>query len=70
MAGSAIKRVTVNLPAKLLHDAEEATGHGITETIVEGLQLIAKRRAGQKLIALRGKLDLHIDLDVSRERSR
>lgn len=68
MSESAIKRVTVNLPAKLLQEAESVTGSGITKTIVEGLQLIARRRAAQKLLALRGKLALDIDLDASRER--
>jgi hypothetical protein len=67
---AAIKRVTVNLPAKLLADAEQATGGGITETIVMGLELVARRRAHARALALKGKLALRIDLDVSRERPR
>jgi hypothetical protein len=70
MADPATKRVTVNLPAKLLKDAESVTGSGITKTIVEGLELVARRRAVEKILALRGKLDLRIDLDVARERRR
>jgi hypothetical protein len=70
MAAPAIKRVTVNLPAALLSEAEEVSGRGITETIVQGLELLARRRAHTKAMALKGKLDLVIDLDVSRERSR
>lgn len=70
MAGAATKRVTVNLPADLLEDASEVTGKGITETIVEGLSVIARRRAYAKAMALRGTLDLKLDLDVSRERTR
>lgn len=70
MAERAMKRVTVNLPAKLLSDAEEVSGSGITETIVLGLELLARRRAYTKGLALKGKLNLNIDLDVSRERSR
>jgi hypothetical protein len=69
MAEAAIKRVTVNLPAKLLNEAEQVSGRGITETIVLGLQLLARRRAYAKAIALKGKLHLTIDLDSSRERS-
>jgi hypothetical protein len=69
MAGAAIKRVTVNLPAKLLSEAEGVTGSGITDTIVLGLELLARRRAYAKAMALKGKLRLNIDLDVSRERS-
>ena len=70
MVDAAIKRVTVNLPAKLLSEAEEVTGLGITETIVAGLSLLARRRAYTKALALKGRLRLNIDLDVSRERAR
>ena len=70
MVQSATKRVTVNLPDALLREASEVTGKGITETLIEGLQVIARRRAHAKAIALRGKLDLRIDLEESRERSR
>jgi hypothetical protein len=70
MADPAIKRVTVNLPAQLLQDAEAVTGRGITETLVEGLRLIARRRAHAKALALRGRLDLDIDVGASRERAR
>jgi hypothetical protein len=68
MAATAIKRITVNLPAKLLDEAEQVSGRGITETIVLGLELLARRRAYQKAIALKGKLRLAVDLNVSRER--
>ncbi len=69
MAGSAIKRVTVNLPAKLLSEAEQVSGRGITDTIVLGLELLARRRAYAKALALKGKLRLGINLDLSRERA-
>ena len=69
MAGSAIKRVTVNLPAKLLAEAGQVSGRGITETIVLGLEQLARRRAYAKAIALKGKLRLAINLDASRERT-
>ena len=69
MVKAATKRVTVNLPDALLREAERVTGLGITETLVEGLKLLAQRRAYAKALALRGKLDLRIDLDVSRERT-
>jgi hypothetical protein len=65
-----IRRITANLPDDLLRSAQEVTGKGITETLVEGLELVRRRRAGQKLKALRGRLPLDIDLDVSRERRR
>jgi hypothetical protein len=70
MAGRAVKRVTVNLPRELLQEAEEITGQGITETLVAGLKLLAMRSAYRKAMALRGKLDLRIDIETSRERNR
>jgi hypothetical protein len=66
----AVKRVTVNLPARLLADARSSTKRGITETLVEGLELVARRRAAERALKLRGKLHLSIDLDESRERRR
>ena len=69
MSDDEVKRVTVNLPRHLLQDAVEVTGAGTTETIVQGLQLLARRRAYPKALALKGKLDLRIDLDASRERA-
>ena len=64
-----MKRVTVNLPAKLLSEAEEVSGRGITETIVLGLELLARRRAYARALAMKGKLHLKVDTDVSRERA-
>jgi len=64
-----VKRITANLPAGLLDDAMAVTGKGITETLVEGLQLVRQRRAYQKAMALKGKLQLDIDLEELRDRS-
>lgn len=65
---TAVKRITANLPGELLEDAMAATGKGITETLVEGLLILKGRRASQKALSLRGKLELEIDLEGSRER--
>ena len=64
------RRVTANLPDQLLEEAMAVTGKGITETLVEGLRLVRRARAYEKAMALRGKVKLAIDLDVSRERRR
>ena len=64
------RRITANLPEDLLREAQEVSGKGITETIVEGLQLVRRRRALEKALALRGKVELRIDLEESRERRR
>lgn len=62
------KRITANLPEDLLEGAMEMTGKGITETLVEGLRLVQRARAYEKAAALRGKIDLKINLEESRER--
>ena len=64
------RRVTANLPEELLDEAMEATGAGITETLTEGLRLVRRSRAYAKAMALKGKLRLRVDRDVSRERRR
>lgn len=62
------RRITANLPDDLLADAMKATGKGITETLIDGLELVRRRRAYAKALKLQGKLRLEIDLDASRER--
>jgi hypothetical protein len=64
------RRVTANLPGDLLEDAMGVTGKGITDTLVTGLRLVRRTRAYRKAMALRGKVQLKIDLDESRERPR
>jgi hypothetical protein len=64
------KRVTANLPEDVLAGALQATGKGITDTLVEGLRLVRRAQAHQKAMALRGKLVLKVDLEGSRERRR
>jgi hypothetical protein len=64
------RRITANLPGDLLDEAMEVTGKGITETIIDGLEQVKRRRALARALALRGKLRLDIDLDRSRERRR
>jgi len=64
----AAKRITANLPADLLEEALEATGQGITETLVKGLELVRRTRAYEKGMKLKGNLKLDLDLDTLRER--
>ena len=62
------RRVTANLPQSLLEEAMQATGRGITETLVAGLELVRRARAYHKAMALKGKVRLELDLGRSRER--
>jgi len=63
------KRITANLPAELLKEATKVTKKGITETLVQGLQLIKRSSAYKKAKDLQGTLDIDVDLNVSRERT-
>jgi len=64
------RRVTANLPGGLLDTARKITGKGITETIVEGLQEIRRRRFYERALALQGKLRLRVDVEAVRGRRR
>lgn len=56
------KRITANLPEELLAKAVQATGLGITETLVAGLELIIRKQAIEKASLLKGKIHLEQDL--------
>ena len=64
-----VKRITANLPDQLLKDATAVTGLSLTETLIQGLKLVKRAAAYEKAKALKGRLDLDIDLDGSRERT-
>ena len=63
------KRITANLPAVLLDEATSASGKGITETLIAGLELVKRSRAFAKAQALRGTIHLDLDMDEIRERT-
>jgi len=64
------RRVTVNLPSDLLDAAMQVTGKGITGTIIEGLTRLRQKRFYERAIALRGKVQLDIDLEKTRGQRR
>lgn len=64
------KRITVNLPRKLLREAQAVTGKNMKETLIEGLAIVRRQRAHDLAMKLKGRLHLKIDLDTSRERHR
>ncbi len=61
------RKVTVNLPAKLLERARTTTGLGITETIVRGLEELERRQKRSALQELRGSIRFELDLDATRK---
>ena len=64
------KRTVANLPVDLLNQAMRVTGNGITETLVEGLELVRRTRAFKLVSRLKGQVDFDLDIDLARERTR
>lgn len=51
------KKITLNISEKLLREAQEQTGEGITETVRRGLILLASSKAYNDLRNLKGKVN-------------
>ena len=64
---AALQKITVHVPNVLLKRARKASGSGITETVRQGLHLVAARDAYGKLRALRGQVRFDLDLKRLRE---
>jgi len=63
------KKVTVHLPSELLEKARDSTGKGITETIRQGLELLAASSGYKVLQKYRGKHKASISIaDLRRDR--
>lgn len=50
------KKITVDIPEDLLIEAQAQTGRGITETVKQGLQLLAASRTYKLILELEGKV--------------
>lgn len=61
-----VKKITANLPAELLARAQQATGLGITETLVAGLEELERSRKRSALRGLRGRVKFQLNLDTTR----
>jgi hypothetical protein len=51
-----LRKITVQVPAELLENAQEASGAGIAQTARTGLQLVAASRTYARLRQFRGKI--------------
>lgn len=56
------RKITIEIPEKLLEKAQEATGAGVTQTVRTGLQLVAASQAYARLRELRGKVRFSVNL--------
>jgi hypothetical protein len=64
--GDQAKKITANIPAKLLARAQQVTGLGITETLVAGLEELERSQKRSALRALRGRVRFELDLERTR----
>ena len=62
-----MRKVTVELPAKLLTAVQKDTGLGVTETLREALEQMRQRQVQNEFRKLRGSYKFSIDLDELRE---
>ena len=61
------KKITAHLPKNLIDRAMKATGEGITPTLRRGLELVASQDVYKKLLKMKGKFELDLDLDELRK---
>jgi hypothetical protein len=64
---AAERKVTVHLPEDLLDRAQKASGQGITETVRQGLRLVAAGDTFRRVAKLRGNVKFSVDLTRLRE---
>lgn len=63
----ATQKVTAHIEQELLRRARKRTGTGVSDTIRQGLTLVAAGAAYEKLRALRGRVKFSVDLRALRE---
>jgi hypothetical protein len=60
------RKITVNVPLRVLQNAVKVTGKGVTLTVIEGLEELDRRAKRSALRALRGKVRFELDLEATR----
>ncbi|HET7616875.1 MAG TPA: hypothetical protein VFK20_00090 [Vicinamibacterales bacterium] len=56
------RKITVHVPEDLLDRAQAASGQGVTETVRQGLRLVAARDTIRGVAKLRGRVKFSVDL--------
>ena len=70
LAMTEMRKITALVPVQLLDAAQACTGEGVTETLRQALQALANKQFGRRLLELRGKVFLDLDLeDLRRDRA-
>jgi hypothetical protein len=55
------RKITVHVPDDLLDRAQQSSGQGITETVRQGLRLVAAGETFRRVAKLRGTVKFSID---------
>ena len=61
------RKITVYVPEELLQKAQKSTREGITETVRQGLRLVAAGETFRRVAQLRGSVKFSLDLERLRE---
>jgi hypothetical protein len=64
---NAQRKITVQLPADLVDRAQKASGQSLTETIRQGLRLVAAGETFRQVAKLRGAVKFSLDLERLRQ---
>lgn len=61
------RKITVHIPEELLDRAQKSSGQGVTETVRQGLRLVAAGDTFRRVAKLRGRVKFSLDLARLRE---
>jgi hypothetical protein len=61
------RKITVHVPEDLLDRAQRSSGQGITETVRQGLRLVAAGETFRRVAQLRGTVKFSVDMSRLRE---
>jgi hypothetical protein len=64
------KKYSLELEEDLVRSATKATGKGFTETVRQGLRVLAAADSYKELLKLRGSIDLQLDVKALRKNKR
>jgi hypothetical protein len=61
------RKITLFVPDDLLEAAQRSTGQGVTETVRQGLRLVAAGETFRRISKLRGRVKFSVNLARLRE---
>ena len=65
-----LKKISTSIPEKLLKEACLLSSLNQTEALIQGLQELVRKEKRDRLISLKGKIMISLNLDQERERGR